>query len=262
MCAWVLGFSRGSLNSHAGATTLQRSELGETRRVPHPCFLRVGLGFLFHRHSRPASPKALSSRPQCRASCGLAQFVIPTEATAPFAVAQWRDRGTTPAVPRLNVRPLLNFQLSTLQPLLLSPLAGCPRHGVCAWVLGFSSTATQAPPHQRNCHPDRSNGSFCRCAAEGSRQVPIRLAPGVQAGTMCLGLGFPLLRLRTLKPEGAPSFAPFAKGGFLRPNTTISLLLTLAFDFSVDSVTSEFFFCRRHTLTQPPVCMSLRPMSK
>ena len=45
-------------------------------------------------------------------------------------------------------------------------------------------------------------------------------------------LGFSSVMPPTIELEGAPSFALFAKGGFLRPNASDSLLLTLAFLFS------------------------------
>jgi len=42
-------------------------------------------------------------------------------------------------------------------------------------------------------------------------------------------LGSPSDATQTHDLEGAPSFAPFAKGGFLGPNASDSLLLALAF---------------------------------
>jgi hypothetical protein len=62
----------------------------------------------------------------------------------------------------------------------------CPRHGVCAWVLGFSPFCEPVSPrrprhhsrHTNNCHPDRSGPIFSFAppvgasgrAVEGSRQ--------------------------------------------------------------------------------------------
>ena len=56
----------------------------------------------------------MSSRPECRASCG----------------TQWRDRGT-PVASCHSVR-LSNFAFR------VSLLEGCPRFDFFAWVLGFS----------------------------------------------------------------------------------------------------------------------------
>ena len=71
--------------------------------------------------------------------------------------------------------------------------AGCPRHGVCAWVLGFSSDCESPvfiPPLPTKCHPDRSGPIFSSAplfgasgrAVEGSWHTPSRfLHPWFQA---------------------------------------------------------------------------------
>src|SRR5208283_2732406 len=84
------------------------------------------------------------------------------------------------------------------------------------------------------CHPDRSNGAFCRCAVEGSWQDLYLFAIdgaiagcprhgvcawvlGFPCGTVTpdCALGFPLVSRCEAQPaelEGAPSFALLSEG--------------------------------------------------
>jgi len=73
---------------------------------------------------------------QCRALCAIAQAVIPTGATALFAVAEWRDRGNIARLPS-SVIPNGVREARLLRPVRFAGVRNLSSLGLFFSALGF-----------------------------------------------------------------------------------------------------------------------------